>query len=167
MRTLLEGLESLRPDIIILMGNFISSKLSEKVPFDQLKTHFEFIGSIIREHDYKCLRDATHWIFVPSTEDPGQPKLMPCLQFQDFFLTSFKGNGPQRIKNISVATNPFRLSYYGKEIVVSRYNYFKKLKRNQLAKIQIAQEKTKVNIPPDQRTFNTEDSYKIAKTLLH
>lgn len=71
MRTLLEGLESLRPDIIILMGNFISSKLSEKVPFDQLKTHFEFIGSIIRENDYKCLRDATHWIFVPSTEDPG------------------------------------------------------------------------------------------------
>ena len=28
-----------------------------------------------------------------------------------------------------------RLSYYGKEIVIARYNYFKKLKKNHIEKI--------------------------------
>ena len=96
---------------------------------------------------------------------------MPCLQFQEFFLSSFKGNGPQRIKNISVATNPLRLSYYGKEIVIARYNFFKKLKRNQLNRIVSAQERTKqaddAKHEEDKANFNTDDSYKIAKTLLH
>ena len=40
-----------------------------------------------------------------------------------------------------MASNPFRMSYYGKEIVFSRYNYFKKLKKNHLAKVQLAVER--------------------------
>lgn len=34
-----------------------------------------------------------------------------------------------------------RLSFKGKEIVLIRYNYFKKLKKNHLNKLQIQQEK--------------------------
>jgi len=80
----------------------------------------------------------TSWILVPSVNDPGQTKLMPCLKLSDFLVQAFKGNGPQRIKNITFATNPMRISYYGKEIVISKYNYFKKLKRNHLPRVQMA-----------------------------
>jgi len=70
---------------------------------------------------------------------------------------------------VSVATNPLRLSYYGKEIVVCRYNFFKKLKRNQLNRVVQAQERTKLadEGKDEGNNFNTDDSYKIAKTLLH
>lgn len=53
---------------------------------------------------------------------PGVVKL------SDTFLSGFKGNGPQRIKNITIVPNPVRISFYGKEVVVCRYNYMKKLK---------------------------------------
>jgi len=79
LRKLLEGLEQIKPDIVVLMGDFVSLKIAEKAGFDQLKFYFESIGQIIREQNFICLREATHWIFVPSVDDPGQPKLMPCL----------------------------------------------------------------------------------------
>jgi hypothetical protein len=62
---------------------------------------------------------------------------MPCLPLSDFFFTSNRnGPGTNRIlKNITLASNPFRISFYGKEIVIARYNYFKKLKKNHLVKI--------------------------------
>eukprot|EP00347_Sterkiella_histriomuscorum_P020272 403338437 len=163
---LLEGLESMKADIIVLVGNFISQKLSEKLSYDQFKTYFESIGQVVRENNLTFLRDSTQWIFIPSVDDPGQPKLMPCLQFQEYFLTGFKGNGPQRIKNVILGTNPMRISYYGKEIVISRYNFFKKLKRNQIPKIQIAQEKTRTQ-NNQSTSYNSDDSFKIAKTVLH
>jgi hypothetical protein len=77
----------------------------------------------------------------------------------DFFIQTFKGNGPQRIKNITLGSNPMRISYYGKEIVISRYNYFKKLKRNHLAKIQLVQDRVKKE--------ECDETYKIAKTIVH
>jgi hypothetical protein len=44
-----------------------------------------------------------------------------------------KGTGPDRIKNLTLASNPCRLSYHGKEIIISRYNFFEQLKKNHLA----------------------------------
>jgi hypothetical protein len=63
---------------------------------------------------------------------------MPCFPLADYFISgprSVTGNNQRIIKNITLASNPLRLSFYGKEIVISRYNYFKKLKKNHLAKI--------------------------------
>jgi hypothetical protein len=68
---------------------------------------------------------------------------MPCLPLADYFFTSSKnGSSAQRVlRNVTLATNPLRISFYGKEIVISRFNYFKKLKKNSLVKIQAHQEK--------------------------
>jgi thiamine pyrophosphokinase len=63
---------------------------------------------------------------------------MPCLPLSDFLFSGARGTGLNKIlKNVTLASNPFRISYYGKEIVITRYNYFKKLKKNHLAKIQV------------------------------
>mmetsp|Transcript_42329 Transcript_42329/g.31005 ORF Transcript_42329/g.31005 Transcript_42329/m.31005 type:complete len:88 (-) Transcript_42329:334-597(-) len=85
------------------------------------------------------LQDVTQWIIVPSVNDPGQTKMMPCLKMPEFFLSGMKGTGPQSIKNITLATNPFRISYYGKELVFSKYNYYRKFKKNHLHKVEIVQ----------------------------
>lgn len=72
---------------------------------------------------------------MPSTNDPGIMSIMPTFKLSDFFLQGFKGNGPSRIKNVMLASNPMRMSYRGKQIVFSRYNYFKKIKKNHLEKL--------------------------------
>jgi hypothetical protein len=132
----------MRPEMIVLIGDFMSQKIAEKLPFDQFRVYFDTIAQIVKDNDYKCLRDQTHWIFVPSIEDPGQTKLIPCLPLSDYFLSGARGTSVNKIlKNVTLASNPLRISYYGKEIVITRYNYFKKLKKNHLAKIQVQQEK--------------------------
>lgn len=63
---------------------------------------------------------------------------------------------------MTLASNPVRLSYYGKEIVISRYNYFRKLKKNHLVKVQRAQER--------QSGYSekvTDDTFRVAKTIVH
>lgn len=108
---------------------------------------------------------------MPSLEDPGQTKLMPCLPLADFFFSGAKSgnlNANSRVlKNVTLATNPFRISFYGKEIVVARYNYFKKLKKNHLTKIQLIQEKLIEGKVKKQAIVGAEDTYKIAKTIVH
>ena len=49
---------------------------------------------------------------------------MPQNKMAEFFFTSFKGKGQERIKNVHLASNPCRLNYKGKELVFSRYNFF-------------------------------------------
>jgi hypothetical protein len=122
--------------MIILVGDFLSQRIAEKLPYDQFKPHFDFIPQIVKDNDLKCLRDQTQWIFVPSLDDPGQPKLMPCLPLAEFLFAGNRGTNNQKIlKNVTLACNPLRISYYGKEIVISRYNYFKRIKKNHIARV--------------------------------
>ena len=39
------------------------------------------------------------------------------------------------MKHVHIASNPLRISFYGKEIVICRQNFFKKLKRNHIEKV--------------------------------
>jgi thiamine pyrophosphokinase len=128
----------MRPEIIVIVGDFLSQRIAEKLPFDSFRVYFDTIAQIVKDNEFKCLRDQTQWIFVPSLDDPGQTKLMPCLPLSDYFFSGARGTSVNKIlKNVTLASNPLRISYYGKEIVISRYNYFKKLKKNHLAKIQV------------------------------
>jgi hypothetical protein len=67
---------------------------------------------------------------------------MPCLPLAEYLFSGARGTGVNKIlKNVTLASNPLRISYYGKEVVIGRYNYYKKLKKNHLEKIQVQQEK--------------------------
>ena len=52
---------------------------------------------------------------------------MPNLPLSEYFSSSFSG-----VKNITFASNPCRISFYGKQIVICRYNYLKRIKKNSL-----------------------------------
>ena len=64
---------------------------------------------------------------------------------------------------MTLATNPCRLSFLGKEIVISRFNYLKKIKQNNLPKIQFAQQKWLANNPEHKQV---DDAYRVANTVL-
>jgi hypothetical protein len=65
---------------------------------------------------------------------------MPGFKISDFFLDGFRGKG-NKIKKVIQATNPMKINFRGKEMVFSRYNYFKKIKRNHLEQFQTQQDK--------------------------
>ena len=70
---------------------------------------------------------------MPAIEDPGQIKLLPGLPYDEFLFEAL-----DKFKHIKLAPNPLRLSFLGKEIVVCRYNYLKKMKQNHNSKINFA-----------------------------
>jgi hypothetical protein len=161
---LLAGLEEMRPHIIVIMGDFVSQRISDKMPYEGFRQYFESISQIARDNSLTCLKEQTEWIFVPSVDDPGMTKMMPCMPLAEYFLTGPRSQiGNQRIlKNVTMASNPFRMSYYGKEIVFSRYNYFKKLKKNHLAKVELAVQRIR-GLGAEQK----DDTLKVARTILH
>ena len=152
----------MRPEVIVLMGDFVSQENIELDAFDRLKGYFEQIGSFIRHSELECLRDLTQWFIMPSTDDPGMLKVFPSFKLSEFLISGFKGNGPQRIKKVQLATNPMRMSFRGKEMVFCRYNYFKKVKRHHLEKLQKQQD-----IQKKDEEESTPDNFKVAKTILH
>jgi len=69
---------------------------------------------------------------VPALDDPGQLRIFPCLPLSEYLFESLE---QARFHKFTLATNPCRLSFLGKEIVICRFNYLKKIKQNQLQKI--------------------------------
>jgi hypothetical protein len=73
-----------------------------------------------------------------------------------------------------LATNPMRISFRGKELVFARYNYFKKIKKNHLAKFEAQQDKQREQERKESQQQSgvsdyqdTPDSFRVAKTILH
>ena len=73
---------------------------------------------------------------MPSLNDPGMVQVFPSFKLSELFMQGFKGSGPNKIKNVMLGTNPMKISFRGKEVVFARYNYFKKIKKNHLAKFE-------------------------------
>ena len=116
-----------KPDIIVLIGDFISERNQDKESTQETKLHFEQLGHIIRSNHFPLLREQTQWLLVSSNNDPGHVRLYPGMKIAEYFLQAFKGTGPSRIRNAQLCTNPSRIVYYGKEIVISKFDYYKKL----------------------------------------
>lgn len=131
------------PEMIIICGRLFSEHVNETESTDKFRSYFEALGSIIREGPLNNLRDHTEWVFVPSLEDPGQIKTMPCFGLSESIFTGFKGSQANKLKKVTFANNPCRISFLGKEIVICRYNYMTRLKQNHHPKILQGQEKAK------------------------
>lgn len=102
------------------------------------------------------MTETTQWIFVPSQSDPASIKTMPMPAMSEFLFKEFIGKRPDVIKNVQFGSNPCRLNYKGKEILLSRYNYFEQLKKNHLSE----------ELAPI-FTEETEDTLKVARTIYY
>lgn len=66
LEQMFRGLDDMCPEIIVLMGNFLTRENSENQSTDKIKHHFEALGQMIRNHDMLCLRDQTQWVIMGS-----------------------------------------------------------------------------------------------------
>jgi len=137
-----------------------------------MRSHFERLGNIIRDKGFEYLRDHTEWVFVPSLDDLGQLSIMPQPPLNESLLSGFIGTLQGRIKKVSLGTNPLRLSFNGKEVVINRYNLFSKLKQNHHPRLNVVQEKSREldaarNLITTELTRPVSDTYRVARTILH
>lgn len=59
IKSLFQGLESMKPEMLVLVGKFISNENNESATHEQLRDHFEQLGSVVRDLDLEFLRDKT------------------------------------------------------------------------------------------------------------
>lgn len=87
----------------------------------------------------------------------------------EHLLSSFIGSHQGKIQKVTLGTNPLRLNFNGKEIVISRYNLFQKLKQNHHPRINFAQEKARVQESARNKNNDEQvpDTYRVAKTIMH
>lgn len=87
----------------------------------------------------------------------------------EHLISGFIGTHQGRIKKVTLGTNPLRIAFNGKEIVISRFNLFQKFKQNHHPRINFAQEKARVKQATEsgKAAKITPDTYKVAKTILH
>lgn len=69
LEKLCEGLEAMRPRIVVVTGRIFTEHASENDSFDRFKSYVEQLGNICK--DKKNLLELTEWVFVPSIDDPG------------------------------------------------------------------------------------------------
>lgn len=172
LEQLFEALEGMLPSIIVCAGRFISDQGRDNESFEQSRAHFESLGNIIRDKNLDYLRDHTEWIFIPALDDPGQTHLMPQMPLSNHLLSGFIGAHQGRIKRVTLGTNPLRICFNGKEVVIARYNFMQKLKQNHHPRIDFVQEKVKVKQAKEEganskAAASVPASYKVAKTILH
>ena len=164
---LLQGLETMRPKLIICVGKFFSEQINESESYDKLKGYFEKFGSIVRDKELVNLRDFSEWIFVPAIDDPGQIRAMPAAPMSEYLLEGFTGKNQSginsKIKKVSVGTNPLRISFMGQEIAICRYNYLKKIQQNGISKVNFVQKKWLATNPDH---TPSEETYKVCNTIL-
>ncbi|XP_058796791.1 DNA polymerase epsilon subunit 2 [Phymastichus coffea] len=125
-KILLSGYSENPPIAIVLCGHF-SSSLSNVNNLIKLKEGFKKLGAIVTE--FPLIQQYTMFIFVPGPYDLCAPKILPRPPLPKYLMEDFL----KFVPNTKLATNPCRIQYCTKEIVVFRENMISKLCRNTLS----------------------------------
>lgn len=125
-RVLLSGYSDNPPTAIVMCGHF-SSSISNATHVNKLKEGFKKLGAIIGEH--QLIHQHTTFVLVPGPYDLCAPKILPRPPLPKYLLEDFI----KVVPNTRLATNPCRIQYCTKEIVVFRENMISKLCRNTLS----------------------------------
>lgn len=120
---LFAGYSALPPTAFVLMGNFLSSPYGS----DQakvLKEHFKALGEMIEE--FPELVEHSKFIFVPGPSDPGFTNIFPRPAIPKFISEDLI----KKVPSSEFVTNPCRIQYCTREIVIFREDIVTKMCRN-------------------------------------
>ncbi|KAK6639481.1 hypothetical protein RUM43_007754 [Polyplax serrata] len=120
---LFSGFSEFPPYAFVLMGNFLSSQKVATYAQD-LKQGFTELGNIVAH--YENIRNKSHFVFVPGPFDIGSPRILPRPPLSKYLVSDFIA----KVQNVTLATNPCRIQYCTREIVVIREDLVTKLCRN-------------------------------------
>ena len=95
--------------------------------YPALKDGFAALASLVERH--AKVRDASRFVFVPGPGDPGLGGALPQPPLPDYFAAEVKRALPRCV----FATNPCRIRYFTKEIVVFRHDALTAARRRCLA----------------------------------
>ena len=124
-KTMLEGYSEYPPIAFVLCGHFLSFP-AKSSSGQKLVEGLKNLADIIMQ--YPDIKRDSKFIFVPAINDIGSPKILPRLPLPDNLTEDFRNNIPGAI----FATNPCRIQYCTKEIVVLRGDILTKMCRNTL-----------------------------------
>ncbi|KAG7204356.1 hypothetical protein KM043_002169 [Ampulex compressa] len=122
-KTMLEGYSEFPPIAFVLCGHFLSFP-SNVTSAQKLKEGFKNLAELINQ--YPDIRETSKFIFVPAPYDLGAPKILPRGPLPQCLTKEFSKTVPGAI----FATNPCRIQYCTKEIVVLREDILTKMCRN-------------------------------------
>lgn len=134
--------------VFILMGNFASSYPSTngsnstggggggsasggKASNASTMSHTQFVMSLFDELaniivKFPRIAQEGRFVLIPSTNDVGIGNILPRPPLPRYFLKGLKS----KVKHVHLASNPCRLRYFSKEIVLGRIDVLSKLRRN-------------------------------------
>ncbi|CAK9807637.1 DNA polymerase epsilon subunit 2 [Anthophora plagiata] len=124
-KTMLEGYSEYPPIAFVLCGRFLSFPTNISST-QKLKEGLKDLTDVIME--YPSIKQTSKFIFVPAPDDVGAPKILPRSPLPKHLTEYFRKNIPGAI----FATNPCRIQYCTKEIVVFREDILSKMCRNTL-----------------------------------
>lgn len=124
-KIMLEGYSQYPPIAFVLCGHFLSTSTNTSSP-QKLKDGLKELADIIMQ--FPGIHQTSKFIFVPATDDVGSPKILPRLPLPKNLTKDFKNSIPGAI----FATNPCRIQYCTKEIVILREDILTKMCRNTL-----------------------------------
>lgn len=106
--------------MFVFIGNFNSQK---NPALQKYTAAFENLVNIIEK--YEILRSTGMWVFVPGPNDPGLGEFMPRREIPPVFLEPLK-----RLEKVKVTSNPTRIGFCGKKIVIARTDQMRKMQRS-------------------------------------
>ncbi|XP_008205450.1 DNA polymerase epsilon subunit 2 [Nasonia vitripennis] len=121
----MSGYSDTPPVAFVICGHFLSSPASMD-SVKKLKEGFKKLAGMITE--FPLIHQHTEFIFVPGPFDLSAPKILPRPPLPKYIMEDFMKVVPKT----RLATNPCRIQYCTKEIVVFRENMLSKLSRNTL-----------------------------------
>ena len=124
-KEVLHGYSDFPPIAFVLCGHFLSFP-PNATSAQKLKDGFMALADIITQHS--DILEVSKFIIVPGPYDLGAPKILPRASLPKSILSGFI----KRVPGTILATNPCRIQYCTKEIVVLREDILTKLCRNTL-----------------------------------
>lgn len=124
-KTILEGYMDYPPIAFVLCGHFLSFP-TNITSSQALITGFKNLIDIIIQ--YTNLKESSKFVFVPGPHDLGSPKILPKPPLPKCIIEEVT----KVIPNAIFTTNPCRIQYCTKEIVILREDMLTKMCRNAL-----------------------------------
>ncbi len=128
--------ESFPLPVFVLMGDFASNYPSSIGSGDTIGGKstvsyksfmmglFDELANVIAK--FPRIAQEGRFVLIPSMNDVGMGSILPRPPLPKYFLKGLQS----KVRHVHLASNPCRLRYFSKEIVLSRFDLLSKLRRN-------------------------------------
>lgn len=123
LSTLFSGYSDAPPTAFVFMGNFSATPYGPQRN-QKLKVSFKSLADLILQH--RLLAEKSQFFFIPGPNDPGHANILPNPGIPPVLVSDFMS----RIPTAQFCSNPTRIQFCTREIVIFREDIMNKLCRH-------------------------------------